>query len=277
MFRKQIVLLAVASLVFTGCSQPLNHSAIGSDSAAGNAARIYMEGHWPEELEIDPAVHLSTIRVPAQASCAMLDVSGLAFVVHGGSPRVDVTFQFRDGKTASGALFEMTLFDKNKKALSTRRDLELRNRELPEVFAGAAMMGGDDAPNRSGQAVLRFPTVSPADIDSYRLVVSEPDVARLIQLLDEEEDYPRESAIRALGQLGSVAQPAVSRLTPFLDAPERRLRDTARQALRRIRAGSTRPAAGPARPHLSQPETTEESTAGTPGKMTIADSSGTSR
>lgn len=195
---------------------------------------IRLEGRWPEEAEADPTGRQTRIKVPAQTGNSMIEIRGLDFIVRKGSPRVDVDFQFRDGRTTGGELFEMTLLDKNKGVLATQRVLELRNREMPKEVFASFVAGGDDPPNRSGKAEFYFRGVSLTDIASFRLVVSEPGVAGLTQLLEDEDIYPRESAIRALGQLGSSAQPAVERLSRFLDDPNSHLRDTARQALGRI-------------------------------------------
>jgi beta-lactamase regulating signal transducer with metallopeptidase domain len=213
-------------------------------------AQITLEGRWAKGRVIDGAgkkfgiegpvyvfdpadPKLETSR-PMSARSPMLDIREIEFMNRDNYPRVDVAFQFRDGKTAGGVLFEMTLFDKNKAVLGTQRVLELRNREMPKQVFASFIAGGDDPPNRSGKAELYFRDVSLADVDSYRLIVSEPDVAGLIRLLDEEDTYPRESAARALGQLGSAEKPAVPKLTQMLDDPEPYPRDAARQALQRI-------------------------------------------
>ncbi len=230
-------------------------------------AQITLEGRWAKgrvidgtskKLGIEGSVYvfdpadpkLETSR-PMSARSPMLDIREIEFMNRDNYPRVDVAFQFRDGQTAGGALFEMTLLDKNKEVLGTQRVLELRNREMPEEVFASAVLGGDDPPNRSGKAELYFRDVSLADVDSYRLIVSEPGLAGLMRLLDEKDTYPRESAARALGQLGSAAKPAVPKLTPFLDDPNAIFRDTARKALQRIREGKPGGAASALRVNLS--------------------------
>ncbi|MDM8007624.1 MAG: M56 family metallopeptidase [Phycisphaerae bacterium] len=221
----------------------------GTTRPAGGS-RVVLEGLWAKGQVIDGAGRKFGIEgpvyvfdpedpklrtsKPASVRSPMLDIREIEFMSRDNYPRVDVAFQFRDGKTAGGALFEMTLFDKNKAVLGTQRVLELRNREMPKQVFASFIAGGDDPPNRSGKAELYFRDVSLADVDSYRLIVSEPDVAGLIRLLAEKDIYPRESAIRALGQISSAALPAVAKLTQFLDDPQPRLRDAARQALARI-------------------------------------------
>ncbi|NLE57067.1 MAG: hypothetical protein GX616_01810 [Planctomycetes bacterium] len=240
MSRKLFTWLALGSLGLAGCSQR-SDDALLRDQPAGDGAQIRLEGRWPEGLEIDPAGGKSSIEVPAQASCAMLDISGLGIVVSKDGLFVVVAFQFRDGKAASGALFEISLLDKNKEVLGTQRAFELRNRE--KLICGAIVYGCDDPPNRSGGAEVRF-SVPPANVDSYRLIASEPDVAGLIRLLDAEYAYPRYCAARALGQIGPSAQAAVPRLTQMLDDPELYLQDVAAEALLRIRTGSSALPAG---------------------------------
>ncbi|NLE59270.1 MAG: hypothetical protein GX616_12990, partial [Planctomycetes bacterium] len=275
-------------------SNPVEIEIVGTASETSGTtrpaegSRIVLEGRWARGQVVDGAgkkfgiegpvyvfdpadPKLETSR-PMSARSSMLDIREIEFMNRDNYPRVDVAFQFRDGEAAGGALFEMTLLDKNKEVLGTQRVLELRNREMPEEVFASAVLGGDDPPNRSGKAELYFRDVSLTDVDSYRLIVSEPDVVGLMRLLDEKDTYPRESAARALGQLGSAAKPAVPKLTQMLDDPEPYPRDAARQALQRIGergTGAGVPATSPAarprvveRPHrpVTMPAVTSRDT-----------------
>ena len=210
----------------------------------GNAPLIELEDDWPKGKVVDrrgDSPPEPAKRVAVSVKRPQLKITGLDFISRKGHPRVDVRFQFEDGKTVGGALFELTLLDRQGAELGTERVLELRNQELPVQQSGATKYGGPDPPNRSGKAELRFLNIDLAaqSVARYRLRVVDADVPLLIALLEEPDAYVRESAVKGLGQLGAAAKTAVPFLEKRLRDQEERVRDAAQEALDRIREETT--------------------------------------
>jgi hypothetical protein len=204
--------------------------------------RILIAGTWRSlQAEQDPGDNFKS-KTPVHACCPMLEVSGLNVVVRDGRPRIDVRFQFRDGKAAGGALFKLELEDRAGKVLGTARVLELRNREMERKQLASVILGGDDPPNRTGKAECYFDGVAIEQIGGYRLEVWEPDAAELIGLLTDRYGYVRESAARALGQFGPPAQAALPMLKTCLEDGDEYVRKAAARAVARISAGGDKPA-----------------------------------
>ncbi len=205
-------------------------------------AQIRIDNRWPQGRVIDGAAEKYGINGPVYvfdpcdpklhksmgiaARCEMLRIFSFDFINDEGQPRLDVAFQFQDGKVTGGALFEVDLLDKDMNLLGTQRALELRNRQMPvERHGGVAEIGGDDPPNRSGKAELRFDKVPIAEVYAYRLTVLEPDLPLLLELLNEENAYLRESAVKALEQMGPDARATVPRLLKASQDERKQLRN----------------------------------------------------
>jgi len=112
--------------------------------------------------------------IPIKAKCDMLQVNEIDFPVQRhGYVRVDVGFQFIDGKTTGGAQFKMQLLSKDNKVFSEQIEIEKRNRQLPVAYLGRGVkLGGDDEPNRVGRAELRFRNTKPSDVTQFSLEIT---------------------------------------------------------------------------------------------------------
>ncbi|MHC4647130.1 MAG: M56 family metallopeptidase, partial [Planctomycetota bacterium] len=225
-YFQQILDGVIGGVKYTSLQQP---EWLRYDRPYHSGARIRIDNRWPRGRVIDGAAKKYGVSGPVYvfdpcdpklhksmgiaASCEMLRIFSFDFINDKGRPRLDVAFQFQDGKVMGGALFEVDLLDKDMNLLGTQRTLELRNRQMPvERHGGTTEIGGDDPPNRSGKAEMRFDKVPIAEVYAYRLTVLEPDLPLLLELLDEENVYLRESAIKALEPMGPDARAIVPRL-----------------------------------------------------------------
>ena len=196
----------------------------------------------------DPAEPKLRKTIKVAKGYAGVAVGGLEFMNQDGHPRVDIAFQFLQGKTMGGALFEIALLDDKSRELGIARVLELRNRDLPKYISGSAVVGGPDPPNRSGKAELRFLQIdlSKAAISSYRLRVADAAKPLLARLLADTDSYVRQCAVRGLGQLGKEASDSLPAMKGLLLDHDEAVRTAAQEAVERVEKALAQPATQPA-------------------------------
>lgn len=113
-------------------------------------------------------------RVPVIARCKMLQVEKLDFMVRKGYVRIDVGYQFVDGKSEGNASFRMQLLSADKKVIAEKVVVEERIRNLSIDVTGFGTIQRDK-PNRRGKAEFRFRSISPADVSEFDIEITSED------------------------------------------------------------------------------------------------------